>query len=193
MNPICALLVLFLSQATVLTGPSYPPNAVAGANVVGVLHFSSGAVRNIDVLSGEAPFVEPAAAALSGWKLGNTANNDVLVVVNYRTPTLYSVGSGSLEVAQVKASPGLAYPRTVIEPRYPPNLLAEGSVVLKLALSESGSVTKISVVQGLGGMTEACVAAASQWKFNPARNRQNAVIASEAYAVFVVRRPILTN
>jgi hypothetical protein len=186
-----AMLLWTLFQAVVSVGPAYPPNASAGGNVVAVLHFASGSVAGIDILSGDAPFVAPVKAALNGWRLQSTVKKDVLVVVNFRTPTLHSVGAATKKMAEAKSWPGLAYPSTIVEPSYPANSLAEGSAILKLLLRQDGSVAKIQVVRGLGGMTDACIAAAQKWRFRPLRDRINAAISPEAYAIFVVRRPIL--
>jgi outer membrane biosynthesis protein TonB len=81
----------------------------------------------------------------------------------------------------------------VVEPAYPPNSLGEGGVVLRLELSESGSISKVKVVQGLGDLTGSCVSAVSQWKFAPAYSGTGKSLASEAYAVFVLRRPVLSK
>src|SRR5512138_1323347 len=110
MKLICALLSWVLSEAVVVVGPAYPPNAFAGGNVVAVLHVSSGAVAGVDVLSGDAPFAEPAQAALGAWRFDAAQSGDVLVVVNFRTPTLYAIGSAAQKVPKAAALPGLAYP-----------------------------------------------------------------------------------
>jgi TonB family protein len=191
MTTVIAVLVWTLLEAISVIGPAYPPNAASGGNVVAVLHLSAGSVRSLDVLVGDPPFVAPVQAALKGWHFKTSENGNALVVVNFRGPTLYATGSARRELRVVGAWPGLAIPKSVIEAAYPPNSLAEGSVVLQLVVSESGSVSKAKVLQGLGNQTEACVSAVKQWQFSPAQNAKGASIPAEAYAVCVVRRPIL--
>jgi TonB family protein len=188
---IAALLMLGLAQATAVVTPSYPAHAVSGGTVVAVLQVSAGAVRSVDIRQGDDPFVEPVRAALGGWRFHDPAGGKVLVVVSFRSPYLSPIGSGSRGLGAVRTTPGLAAPTNVVEPAYPPNSLGEGSVVLRLTINEGGSVSKVRVVQGLGVLTDACVAAARQWKFNPARTGKGTVAPSEAYAVCVIRRPVL--
>lgn len=190
MKLIFALLYWTLAQAAVVVGPAYPPNAFNGGNVVAVLHLSAGTVTAVDVLTGDTPFVEPVQQALSGWRLNDTDNGNILVVVNFRTPNLYSTGSAAQRVTQADLLPGVAYPRTIVEPTYPANSLGQGSAVMRVALNDSGAVTKVKVIQGLGNLTAPCVAAVKKWRFAPARNGKGMAMPSEAYAVCVVRWPI---
>ncbi|MBZ5496804.1 MAG: energy transducer TonB [Acidobacteriia bacterium] len=191
MLPTFAVLMLAFAEAVTVVGPAYPPNAIAGGNVVALLHVSAGSVKQVEILQGDPPFVAPARASLGSWRFKATENSNVLVVVNFRSPNLYSTGSAAQKLAVSHPVPGALYPTNVIEPAYPPNSMAEGSVVLHLDVTEAGSVSSVKVVQGLGSLTAACSAAARQWRFVPARNQKGMVTASEAYAVCVVRRPIL--
>jgi len=192
MGPVITFLMLALIEAVTVVGPAYPPNAIAGGTVVAVLHVSTGSVDRIEILQGDEPFVAPVRSALSGWRFKDSEAGNVLVVVDFRTPNLYSTGSPARKIAPARPVPGLAYPEKVVETAYPPNSLAQGSVVLALDLSETGSVSKVRIVQGLGSLTEACVSAVRKWLFVPARDNKGIATASEAYAVCVVRRPILS-
>lgn len=174
-----------------VVGPAYPPDALAGGNVVAVLRVSAGSVGGVDILQGDEPFTNPVRSALSRWRFKGSDNGRFLVVVNFRTPAVYSTGSPVRDIASAQQTPGLAYPRNVVEPPYPPNSMAEGSVVLHLDISETGFVAKVKVVQGLGNLTGACAATVRKWQFNPARDKSGNAAPSEAYAVFVVRRPVL--
>ncbi len=184
-------LIWALLAATSVVGPAYPPDAVAGGTVVAVLRVSAGTVSKISIQHGDAPFVEPAQAALSRWRFSPGESGDNLVVINFRAPTLYAVGPPSKILENNKAFPELAYPRKVTDPGYPPNSLAEGSVVLRLELSETGAVSKVKTVQALGSLTSSCVTAAQSWQFAPAHNKRGSPSKANAYAVCVFRRPIL--
>jgi hypothetical protein len=182
------------SEAIAVVAPAYPPNAVTGGTVIAVMHVTAGGVRSVDILQGDASFVEPVRAALPSWRFQAADGGKFLAVVNFRSPQLFAVGSSATRRFEpVSSSSGMAYPRQVVEPAYPPNSLGEGGVVLRLDLSDSGAISKVKVVQGMGDLTGPCITAVKQWQFTPARNSAGKSLASEAYAVFVLRRPVLSR
>jgi TonB family protein len=193
MGLIAGLMTLTLIEAVTVVGPAYPPNAVAGGTVVAVLHVSAGAVNRIDILQGDEPFIAPVRSALGGWRFKESEGSSVLVVVDFRSPSFYPVGAPSRKIAPARALSGLAYPGKLVDPAYPSNSLAEGSVILDIEVSETGSVSKVKIVQGLGGITDACISAVKEWSFAPARDKQGVATTSKAYAVCVVRRPVLSK
>jgi hypothetical protein len=186
-----AFLFLPLLQGETVVGPKYPAQAIAGGTVVAALRVSKGAVVGIRIVQGAEPFTEPVQSALGSWHLAESENGDILVVVNFRSPTLLATGSPVRALSPPRSMADRAFPKKVVEPSYPPNSLAEGSVILKLELNETGTVSRLSVLQGLGDMTGACVAAVRDWVFQPARNNKGVSARSSAYAVCVVRRPVL--
>jgi TonB family protein len=190
---IAGLLTLALIEAVTVIGPAYPPNAIAGGTVVAVLHVSAGSVNGIDILQGDDPFIAPVRSALGGWRFKDSEESDILVAVDFRSPSLYPIGSPTRNIAPAHAVLGMAYPEKLVDPAYPSNSLAEGSVVLDIEISETGSVSKVKVLQGAGGITDACVSAVKDWLFAPARNKQGVAVTSKAYAVCVVRRPVLSK
>ena len=191
MMQTAAFLVWASMQATTVVGPAYPPAAVAGGTVVAVLHVASGAVSKISIQQGDEPFVEPAKAALARWRFKPGETGDTLVVIDFRSPSLLSATSPSRNLDGKKALPGLAYPRKVTDPGYPPNSLAEGSVVLRAELSETGTVSDVKPLQGLGSFTSACTAAVRSWQFAPAHDQKGSASKALVYAVCVFRRPVL--
>jgi len=194
MHTMLALLLWIAANPTVVLTPSYPPNAVVGGTVTSVMHVAAGKVRSLDILQGDASFVDSVRAALLGWRFRPEASGDFLAVVNFRSPQLHAVGASATRKLEPLSSPaGLAVPRSVVEPAYPANSLGAGGVVLQLELSESGAISKVQVVQGLGDLTEPCISAVRQWRFSPARDGSGKYLASEAYAVFVLRRPVLAR
>jgi len=194
MAAMLAVLLWAATEATVVVAPAYPPNAVVGGTVTSVMHVTAGKVRSLDILQGDASFVESVRAALLGWRFPSEANGDFLAVVNFRSPQLFAVGSSATrKLGPIPSPAGLACPSKVVEPAYPANSLGAGGVVMRLELSASGSISKLKVMQGLGDLTEACVSAVRQWQFTPARDRAGKNLASEAYAVFVLRRPIVSR
>jgi hypothetical protein len=187
---IALLLLPFLQEESVV-GPAYPPNAVAGGTVVAHLRVAKGIVQGVAVVRGEEPFNAPVLSALTGWRLAATENGMIPVVVNFRTPNLMPTGSPSRELTPPGSGSQTAFPERVVEPGYPPDSLAEGSVILRLEITEAGGIGKVSILQGLGNITASCIDAVKGWRFSPARNGKGIAVKSSAYAVCVVRRPIL--
>jgi len=188
---IAALLLWVIADAVSIVTPAYPPNAISGGTVVAVMHVTSGAVGGVDILQGDEPFTEPVRRALSAWRFGDSENGDVLAVASFRTPNLYPTGSPDRNLTGVKTVAGLAIPTKVVEPAYPANSLGEGSVVLRLSLKETGTVSKVEVLQGMGDLTGSCVSAVGKWQFLPARNARGVAVMTQAYAICVMRRPVL--
>ena len=186
-------LLLAFAQAVTVVGPGYPPNAVAGGTVVALLHISSGSVSGIEVLQADNPFGAAARAALSGWRFNDSDNGNVLVVFSFRAPTLYSTGDPTRHLSAAKPLTGLAFPKTIVPPAYPPTSQAEGSAVLRLDVNTEGSVSRVRIVKDLGDITSACVAAARSWRFVPALDKIRISVPSEVYAVCVVRRPVVIS
>jgi len=186
------LTVLAFLQAVPAALPAYPPGAINGGNVVAVMHVAAGTVTGVDILRADEPFAGPVRVALGAWSFPPTESGDVLAVVNFRTPNLFAVGPAAKVPKAAGAPSGLAYPEEIVEPLYPANSVAEGSAVFQIAIGESGSVSKLKVIQGLGDLTDPCTAAVNRWKFAPARSARGAAAVSIAYAVCVVRRPVLS-
>ncbi len=190
-KPASLFLVLTLGQAVTAVGPEYPPEAVNGGAVVAILHVSQGAIASVDIVQGDEPFIAGTKTALGSWRFKPTDSGEALVVVSYRSPTLYSTGSASRDLTPGRSPAGLAYPRRIVEPDYPPTSLASGSVVMRLEVAANGTVGKASPVQSVSGLSDACAAAVQKWQFVPAVGVKGNNVASEAYAVFVVRQPVL--
>jgi periplasmic protein TonB len=58
---------------------------------------------------------------------------------------------------------------STVEPSYPANTVAGGTVVLKVMIGIGGEVQDVQVLQGAGGFTQQAVETVKKWKFAPAR------------------------
>ena len=58
---------------------------------------------------------------------------------------------------------------STVEPSYPANAVAGGTVVLKVTVSSSGEVKDVEVSQGASGFTQQAVETVKKWKFAPAK------------------------
>ncbi len=97
-----------------VTGPVYPPDAVAGGTVVATLHVIAGSVTQVEILAGEEPFATPARDALRSWRFEpGKVTERIPVVLNFRNPGLFAVSPNSAGPSKVARSErrGVAPPR----------------------------------------------------------------------------------
>ncbi len=173
--------------------PLYPPSAAGGGTVVAELELAAGAVKNVGILSGEEPFAGSCKSALAQWALPQEQGDRVLIVVHFRAPQLYSVGSSRQAVGPGKAASSLPYPRSVTSPAYPANAMARGSVVLRADVSAEGRVADVRAIKSLGAVTETSINAVREWEFVPAADSRGKEVPSHAYVVLVFRFPVLAK
>ncbi len=174
-----------------VTEPLFPPNAVGGATAVFAIQIGSGEVRDVSELYGQEPFSSSGREALSGWRFSAETSGTAVVVVCYRRPELFATGTTEQELSPSQPVRGLPFPKLVVEPIYPPDTTAQGSVVLRLEIAKDGSVRQVQAVRQLGILTQAGVEAVRRWRFTPARDKKGNAADSEAYAVLVFRTPLL--
>jgi TonB family protein len=79
---------------------------------------------------------------------------------------------------------------STVEPTYPANAVAGGTVVLKVAVGPGGEVKDVEVLQGASGFTQQAVETVKKWKFAPARLDGKPVAASLPVA-FSFSQPIV--
>jgi TonB family protein len=175
----------------VLWIPANPPNAISGGTVVAELHFVSGNMQRAKILSGEGSFADSCRSAFKGWR--SDRDGDELVVVHFRQPYLYYRGDRKESMKPAQTEEGLPYPLDILQPDYPPDAMAQGSVVLGLDISPKGDVTDIKAIKSVGGLTESSIEAVRNWEFQPAEDSSGKAMPSHAYAVLVYRFPVLSN
>ena len=76
-------------------------------------------------------------------------------------------------------------PETTVDPVISPVAYQGGTVVLRVAVAEDGTVTAVEVVKPFPALTDAVVAAVDQWRFKPATLNGRNVAASTTVAVHV--------
>jgi len=79
---------------------------------------------------------------------------------------------------------------TTVEPSYPANTVAGGTVVLKVTVSASGEIKDVLVLQQAAGFTQQALEAVRKWKFKPATLDGKPVTASIPVA-FSFSQPIV--
>ena len=79
---------------------------------------------------------------------------------------------------------------STVEPSYPVNTVAGGTVVLKVTVGSSGKIQGVRVLSGAGGFTQQAVETVKKWKFAPAKLDGKPVTASLPVA-FSFSQPIV--
>jgi TonB family protein len=187
MSVISAVSLWLMLGTLSIVDPLFPPHATMGGTVVAEVHFASGDISSVRILSGEEPFVDSCKSALSKWHADQEQDGDELVVIYFRQPYLYTLGSDSEKIKPEAPKGSLPYPIDVVSPSYPVDALGQGSVVLRTDISADGRVTDMQVIKSLGQLTNSSMAAVRKWKFTPAKNKLGKSIPAHAYVVFVYR------
>lgn len=77
-----------------------------------------------------------------------------------------AVGLGSQQPASVFQPAEIV---SVVEPTYPINSVAFGTVIFEVHLDEAGAIADVRVVNDIPPLTRQAQQALAQWKFRPAR------------------------
>lgn len=185
---IIGLWISFGSSAFV--EPIYPPNAISGGTVVAALHSVAGKVEQIEIPWGEEPFLNSAKSALEQWRLHPDKDSDDLVIVHFRQPNIYYLKDAGEKMGGRRTTDVLPYPKTIIGPAYPAQILGQGAVILRMEISAEGRVAEVQTVKSAGSLTDVSIEAVRQWEFEPAEDYRGEPKASSAYAVLVYRFPL---
>jgi len=175
----------------------YPPQALMGGEVVlDALIDSEGKLVDLNVVHGAPPFLDPAVSAVHTWTFapaqmdGHAVEARIGIVFQFPQSFMPKLIAREHKYEEPSEdSPGhAALPITTVEPNYPPNTTAEGSVALYDVVDSQGQVTSTSVLRDIEPLTAATLAASQQWHFVPGKqagaNTDSAVI-----LVVTFRRP----
>lgn len=105
---------------------------------------------------GGSPIVEPAASA-------------VLVVANFRAPSIMAPTLGELPKDISAPTPAIPFPLFVRQPPWPPLAVAGGVVLVEARVDGRGAVADARLVQGSPGFESAALDAVRNWTFRPVR------------------------
>ena len=100
--------------------------------------------------------------------------------------------SPTLCIGGQKPSMGFQPPQVIstVEPSYPANTVAGGTVILKVTVSSGGEIESVRVLQEAKGFTQQAIQTVRRWKFEPAKLNGKAVTASIPVA-FSFSQPIV--
>ena len=194
---------VFLTPAEVVSveNVSYPPNTTAeGVVVLDVALTEKGQAAEVGAVRDIPALTSAAATAVQSWKFkpatqGDTAVPSALTVAFvYRPPVaIWKPPSFSAAVANPGSSTNAAIPAgitAITYADYPSDSTAAGAVILQLSLDSTGKITDTKILRGMGALNASALAAAKEWKFEPARfegdtAKSNVVIA------FIFAPPVL--
>ena len=100
--------------------------------------------------------------------------------------------SPTLSAKETKTPVDFQPPQVIaaVEPSYPANTVAGGTVVLKVTVGKSGEIEDVHVLQEAKGFTQQAIDAVRKWKFEPAKLDGKPVTASIPVA-FSFSQPIV--
>lgn len=182
-----------------VVGTNYPPQALFGGDVLLDASIdSSGKPSEIKVVAGEGPFVEPALSAVRTWTFtpatldGRAVEAHIGIVFQFPQSFLpRSVSKERKHDEPLDESDDRgALPVFTVEPDYPPNSVAEGSVALYNLVDPEGHITSTSTLLDVEALTNPSAAALRHWQFAPAK-RDGAATESAVIVVETFRRPTL--
>jgi TonB family protein len=183
---------------SVVTTP-YPPEAMFGGEVMlDALIDSSGKLTDLRVVTGDSPFLETVLSAVRTWTFsparmdGRAVEARVGIVFQFPTSFLFHMTSRERKYEEPLASSPDRGPLPVVtvEPDYPTNSIAEGSVVLYELIDPHGRINSTSILSNVESLTAPAQAAAQKWEFVPGK-QAGAETDSAAIVVVTFRRPAL--
>jgi len=182
-----------------VVGVNYPPQALFGGDVlIDALIDSSGKPIDVTVVAGDSPFVEPALSAVRTWTFkpaeldGRAVDARIGIVFQFPQSFLprQVAKERKHEEAGADAEERGALPVVTVEPDYPVNSVAEGSVGLYNLIDSEGHIISTSTLLNLGSLTAPTAAAVRRWQFAPGK-QAGAATESAVIVVETFRRPSL--
>lgn len=177
-----------------LVATPYPHQALFGGEVVlDALIDAHGRVASVNVVHGTDPFVDPVLNAVRTWTFsparadGRAVEAHLGIVFQFPQSFLpkMAVREHRYERPSGENAGRAALPLSTVEPVYPPNTNAEGSVILYELLNPEGQVSSTRVLQDIAPLTSATLTATREWQFAPGKqagaNRDSAVIVVVTY------------
>jgi hypothetical protein len=206
MSSLGSLALLFLLLLDQLPGPVHlstavvprPPSKTAetGLVILSASVDSTGIPACIEVVQGASPFIEPALVAVRQWTF-DTKNiktpADVTIAMLFRARTTLPDRPSLFDMpCEPSSTDGPPTPSTIVDPGYPIESIAEGSVILQLQIDSSGIVQRTDVIREVPSLTSSATCAVSQWRFLPAK-RNGKAVPGTAVAVISFLSPVFVR
>ena len=183
------------------TDLSYPVQSIAvGTVVLEITVNEKGAVEDVRPIREIQSLTETALHAVKQWHFkpaildGQTVRSRATVAVVFNSVATYPYETGLGPISETEArSDSSLEPKPISVTaasfvRYPPNTQTTGTVVLRAAIDNAGSVERVVAIRDVPALTEPCVETLKTWKFQPAQLHGNRISSSISVA-FVLRSP----
>ena len=180
-----------------VVGVPYPPQALFGGEVLlDALVDTDGKLGDVVVVNGDPPFLNVVLDAVRTWSFsparldGRAVEGRIGIAFQFPQSFLPAVTSRERNYKEplADAAERGALPMYSIEPDYPVNSIAEGSVVLYGLVDSNGQLTSTSVVRNVDSLTATTDTAVHHWKFVPGK-QAGAGAESAVVVVVTFRRP----
>ena len=166
-----------------------------GKSSLDALVDADGKLADVRVVNGDEPFLDVVLEAIHTWSFtparvdGRAVEARIGIAFQFPQSFLPGITPRALyKEALVDAGERGALPVATIEPDYPINSIAEGSVALYATVDAQGQVIATSVVRDVASLTVPTEAAVHQWKFAPGK-QAGAKTDSAVVVVVTFRRP----
>jgi outer membrane biosynthesis protein TonB len=177
----------------------YPMNSNSPGIVTLQVNLDGSAnIQSLKVVRDTPPLTSVAQTAVQGWSFAAAAENGngvpssirVTVVFNPFNPAGVGVpGPGLQPSGNGGSAPYIPAQLTSASyATYPPNTVANGSVVLDIKIGSGGGIKKVSVVHGVAALTGTAITSVKTWSFSPA-TRNGKAVDSHTGVVFVFPSP----
>jgi len=177
-----------------VVGVNYPPQALFGGDVLlDALIDSSGKLADLKVVSGDGPFLEPALGAVRTWTFtpahldGRAVEARLGIVFQFPQSFVRRLSAGERKHSEplAESDDRAALPVFTVEPSYPTNSQAQGSVALYNFVDSEGHITSTTTLLDVGSLTAPAAAALRQWQFAPGKRAgeatESAVVVVETF------------
>lgn len=179
-----------------LVGTPYPPQALFGGEVVlDAAIAADGTLGDLTVLHGQAPFLDTVLDAVRTWTFdparqsGRPIDSHVGIVFQFPQSFIPPLAPRGHRYDQPADSPDrAASPILTTEPDYPPDTVADGTVVVSATIDPKGNVASTQVLRDVPALTDPTLAAIQNWHFVPA-DQNGASTESSVIVVMTFRRP----
>lgn len=182
-----------------LVSTPYPPQALFGGEVVlDALVDASGTLADVEVVSGQAPFLGPVLDAVGTWTFeparvnGQAAEGRISIVFQFPQSFLPPLTSPERTFAAPSAdsSDHAAAPTFTTEPVYPAKTVIDGSVAIYATVDQQGEVASTRILRDVEPLTDSTLAALHLWHFAPAR-QGGSDVESATIVLVIFRRPAI--
>lgn len=180
-----------------VVGVPYPPQALFGGNVfLDALVDADGKLNDVRVVNGDAPFLDVALDAVRTWTFspahvdGRAVESRIGIVFQFPQSFLPGIVPKERNYKEPLADAGArgALPLYTLEPVYPINTVAEGSVVLYGRVDPDGQLTSLDVLRNVDALTNTTGQAVQRWKWAPGK-QAGTNVESTVIIVDTFRRP----